>query len=409
VRRTLAAVAPVVAVVVLYLVVRKLLLGQATVQLLGRTGADPLMGHGRTLTMQLATMATLVPGALLQCLVPVGLSLDPAVRFRESFADPFVLLGWASVAGLTVAALWPGPSARLRRIGVAFAWVIALPWIIVPLNAPMAEHRLYAPLVGLAAIAVALAPRALATLRTRIGSPGRQRAAFAVLAVLGMLGSASRSWLYRDERELWRHELAQNPNSFRGWWGLGTACWRHGDVVGAAPALANAHAIYPGHYDVLRNYTEVLVSLPDDVAEPHRALAIAERLQTRGPEDPWGRTLLAQAHLQAGRTTGDVEHFAEAERIALSCLEIAEPKGYVWQLAAQARSGLGDDDGALAHLDTSIERGFATIGVRIDRALMLRRLGRLREARRDLSAVQREAPTDARVMYALLQFASPPK
>lgn len=411
-RRTAAAVLPAVAVVVVYLIARKLLLGQATVQLLGRAGEDPTSGYGRTLTMQLLTMGTLLPGALLQALVPVGLSVDPAVRFSASLLDPMALLGWASLAGLTVAALWSGPTARLRRLGSVFAWVVAAPWIVIPLNMPLAEHRLYGPLLGLAAVAMALAPRLAAELRRRSAAvlPAAVfPAAWTLLVVLFAFGSAQRSLLYRDERLLWQHELVRHPDSFRAWWGLGTSRRRQGDLAGAIAPLALAHALAPQHYDALRHYAEALASLPDDVADPERALAIAQRLCDAAPQDPWARTVLAQAELQAGRVRGAPEHFVAAERTALSCLAIAAPKGYVYQLAAAARRGLDDLDGALAHLDASIAGGLASIGVRLDRAAVLRDLGRAADARRELLLAQREAPTDPRVLAALQALAAPPR
>jgi tetratricopeptide (TPR) repeat protein len=227
----------------------------------------------------------------------------------------------------------------------------------------------------------------------------------ALLAGIGL--SAQRSWLYRDEAGLWRDELAHNPSSFRSWWGLGTTLLRAGDVAAAIEPLAKAHALCPTHFDTLRNYTEALVSLPDAQADPERALQVAAELGNASPRDPWARTLLAQAHLQAGRVGLGSEHFEEAERLALSCLQIGKPKGYVYQLAAQARRGLGDLPGALAHLDTSIARGLAPVGVRLDRASLLRELGRPRDAQRELLTAQREAPGDATVMQALLQSASP--
>lgn len=406
-RRSLCGLVPLVAVAVLYLLARRLLLGEATVQLLGRTGGDPLSGHGRTLAVQLATMGTLLPGCVAQALLPWRLSLDPVVVFRSSFADPAVLAGWATMLALTLLAAWRGAGARLRRLGVALVWTTALPWIVVPLNMPLAEHRLYVSLIGAGAVAVGASPfaqRLLASRRRAVA--GRVLLAAAVFA--GIVLSAQRSWVYRDERGLWRVELARHPGSFRAWWGLGTATLRAGDPAGAVAPLAQAHALYPAHFDVLRNYVEALVAVPDEEADPERTLEAAARLRQASPNDPWARTLHAEAHLLAGRRGRGSEHFEAAERLALSCLQIATPKGYVYRLAAAARRGLGDLPGALAHLDASIARGLATTEVRLDRAAVLAQLGRQQEARAELMAVQRTAPTDPRVVQALRQWAAAP-
>ncbi|HEX5050305.1 MAG TPA: hypothetical protein VFZ65_00905 [Planctomycetota bacterium] len=410
VRAALVGVLPVVATVLAYLVLRKLLLGQATVTLLGRAGDDPSSGYGRSLTTQLATMGTLLPKALAQMVVPVGLSLDPPVHYRSTFADVWVMLGWGSLAGLGLAALWRGTRARARRLGVAFAGAVSLPWIVIPLNMPFAEHRLYGALVGAALVLASLLPRVRLRAWGRLGA--RQRALLVAccgLVLFGIAGSASRSLLYRDERLLWRSELALHPQSFRAWWGLGTSVFRAGDAASAVEPLAQAHALCPTHYDILRNYCEVLVSLPDERAQPFRAITAAAELAARGPRDPWARTLQAQANLQAGRTTGEREFFETAERLALSCLQIAEPKGYVYCLAAAARRGLGDLEGALAHLDASLGRGLDHFTVHLDRAAVLRELGRVAEARRELLAAQRQAPLAPQVLYALQQWARPPR
>jgi tetratricopeptide (TPR) repeat protein len=391
-------------------VLRKLLLGQvAAPALLGRSG-DPMLGYGRSLLVQLATMGTLLPKALLQTVVPVGLSFDPPVTYRHTFLDAVVLLGWGGLLAATTAALWRGPTAGQRRLAVAIAWGMALPWIVIPLNMPMAEHRLYAVMLGLCLLAVALVPRARAAGRTlSFARVPWQSAACGGLVLLGIAASAARSLEYRDERILWQNVAAREPDSFRAWWGLGAAIWRDGDVAAAIEPLARAHLLCPAHYEVLANYAEALVSLPDAQAQPFRALLVTDMLAARGSEDAWARTLQVQARLQAGRATGEREYFEDAERRALSCLQIAKPKGYVYRLAAEARRGLGDLEGALAHLDASIARGLDHFTVRLDRAAVLRDLGRDAEARRELLQAQKRAPTEPAVMQALQQWSQPPR
>lgn len=405
--RACAVLLPVAVCVVGYLVLRKLLLGQATAALLDRAGGDPLSGHGRTLVTQLATMGLLLPRALLQTVVPAGLSFDPPVDFRTSLADPLVLAGWGGVLGLTLAALWPGRGARARRAAVALAWTCALPWILVPLNMPLAEHRLYGPLLGVLGAVAAALPRswfARASAPARSGA-WRTPAFVGLLSVFACL-AVGRSLDYRDERQLWQHELASRPTSWRAWWGLGTATLRTGDAPAAVEPLANAHALYPGHVDVLRNYTEALLGLPAGKAQPERALRAATELTEVAPVDPWARALLAEAHLLVGAANGDRAQFEAAERAALSCLEVGEAKGLVYRLAARARRGLGDLPGALAHLDESLAKGIDPVSVRLDRAAVLRDLGRPADAHRELLRAQRQAPFDPAVQAAL-QLAAP--
>lgn len=404
-RRAAQAIVPVVALVIAYLIVRKLLLGQVTVQLLGREGGDPGSGHGRTLGMQLATMGTLLPRMLWQATVPTHLSLDPVVVYRDSFLDPAVLLGWGTMFALTTLGLWRGPHARVRRIGTAMAWAIALPWIVVPLNQPFAEHRFYGPMLGLAAVWTVVLPH-LARWSAKAPKALMPATAGLVVVCFGVL-SASHSLLYQDERDLWRAELAQNDGSFRGWWGLGATEMRHGNYAEAVPSLKRAHAIYPEHHDAMRNLVEAVVAVPDDAADPAYSLAVATALAERSPKDPWVRTLVVQAHLQSARITEHDEHWRIAETMALSCLEIGSPKGYVYQLASRARHGLGDVEGALEHLETSVERGLDSANVQFDRARLLHELGRSREAVRVILEIQRRDPTDPRIPGALQFFSRP--
>jgi tetratricopeptide (TPR) repeat protein len=231
-----------------------------------------------------------------------------------------VLLGWGGLLGATTAALWRGPTAGRRRLAVTIAWSLSLPWIVIPLNMPMAEHRLYGVMLGLCLLAVALLPRAhLAARKLPFASMRWQHAAFGGLLLLGIGMSAARSLEYRDERILWRNVVAREPSSFRAWWGLGSAIWRYGDVAAAIEPLARAHLLCPAHYEVLANYAEALISLPDAQAQPFRALLVSDRLASRASEDAWARTLQVQARLQAGRATHEREYFEEAERQALSC------------------------------------------------------------------------------------------
>lgn len=406
--RAAVGVLPAACVVVAYLIARQVLLGQVAVQLLGRAGGDPGCGSGRTLLEQLATMGALLPSVLLQCAWPMQLSLDPQVTFRSSLLEPAVLLGWGCLLVATGLAVWRGPGARLRRLGVGFAWLVALPWIVIPLNAPLAEHRLYGPMVGLLLVVLSGLPRlrwllARAPVRAGLG------VAFALLLAVGVAQSAARSWLYRDEERLWQAELTHNPHSYRAHWGVGTTRLRRGDLDGALAPLAQAHSLYPTQPEVLMHYVQTLVQLPDERARPDVAMAAAAELQALAPADPWFRMLQAQAHLQAGRVLGKPELLRRAEQLALSCLEVAPPKGLVYQMAAQAQQALGDRQAALVHLDAAIARGLSPIGVRLHRAALLQELGRLAEARSELDRAQAQDPLDPRVMQAVQQFAMPAK
>jgi predicted Zn-dependent protease len=394
---------PLAALAAGYLVLRHELFGHATVALAGRTGEDPAMGWSRTWTTQVATMGTLVPRGVLQALVPVGLSFDPQFEFRHSLLDPWSVAGWSGLLGLTLVAVRPGDGAPARRMGAALAWLCAMPWIVVPLNMPFAEHRLYGPVIGLA---VAVAPLLQRLRRT---APLATTTLWLLATLAFAVHAAVRSLDYRDERFLWRHELAGDGTSWVAWWGLGMAEMRHGDPVAALAALTKARDARNLHFEVLRNYTEALLRQPIDRREPWRTAAVAEQLLAAGPTDPWVHALAADAYVQLGEATRDGADFERAEALALRCLQLGEPKALVFRLAAAACRGRGDLAAAVAHLDDSLARGLDFPAVRAERAALWMEQGRVDEARRELARLQQQAPFDPAVQRTVARFAAPPR
>jgi tetratricopeptide (TPR) repeat protein len=413
--RAAARLLPAVAVAVVYLAARKALLGQATVALAGRAGNDPMYGHTRDLLTQLSTMAAALPRLLLQAAWPAGLSLDPGVVYYRSPLSWPPLVGAAGLLAWT----WLGLRAPRQRpaaaLGTVLAWATALPWVVIPLNLPVAEHRCYGPLAGLAvALGAALDHAAWFA---RAGSwRGWRRVrevrawlvaapalAFAVLA-------AQRSLDYRDECALWRGVLAQRDNSFRAHWGLGAALLLRGQPSAAEAELAHAVAIYPAFRTARRTWIECMLQLPVAEGWPFRAIVVAEELTRQKGDDPWYRMLHAQAELAFGIASGDRAAIVDAEQRALSCLQIAPPKGLVWRFAAHCRQQVGDAPGALAHLDTALARGFDQPALRAERAEVLRALGRADEADRELRAAFARAPFDPVVRAAMeRRYAVPPR
>jgi tetratricopeptide (TPR) repeat protein len=387
-----------------YLLTRKLLLGSATAALLLRSGSDVLSGAGRDLVTQLATMGTLLPRALLQMLVPSGLSLDPAVQFHRSFDLP-AIAGWSLLLLLSLLAIRRGSAAA--RLGVAFAWLTALPWIVFPLNVPLAEHRLYGPLAGVLA---ALAPM-LACLPATIAAPrrGLWLLPAAVLPLFAVI-SAQRSLDYRDERLLWAPVIAAQPNNFRAHWAMGLAATRAGDLGAALGHLERASCLYPSHRSAKIAWLETLAMLTDAASRPFLGLVLAADLLAE-KDEPYVRILRANVAIQAGALTGDAAYYRTAEAVALSCLDIAPPKGLVFRVAASARAHAGDLAGAIALLDRSVAIGCDHVSVLLDRAELLRQAGRMPEADRDLELCMQRAPFDPAVQGALqrLRGAGPPR
>jgi len=391
-------IGPALLLVVCYLGVRRLLLGMATANVFDRSAGDPLVGATRDLTTQLLTMGVLLPRACAQAIVPLGLSIDPPVPWQRTPWALWPWLGWAALAAATWLGVRRGRAQPLRTFGTALAWAIALPWIVIPLNVPLAEHRLYGVLAGLLCVAAAVAEAALARVAS---TPARWRrpalvAAGAVAAAF-LLRSAWRCLDYRDEAAVWRAAIAVDDGSFRAHWGLGAALLQRGDAAGGAAALERACTLNPTFRAARASWIEAMLRLPSGDGWPARALAAATELVRQKDDDPYYRLLHARALLQMAAVTGDPATLRAAEARALSCHEVGERKATVYRLAAECRRRLGDPAGALQHLDDSIAAGLDQPALRAERSELLRALDRVAEADRDLRRAWQQAPLDPTV------------
>lgn len=396
-------------VVLVYLVARRALFGQATTALPPLTGGgEPLAGHGRDMVTQLSTMATVLPRALAQCVVPVGLSLDPPIRFERSPWSAPVLCGVAFV-GTVLWLGWRGAVRdRLRRTGMALACCSSLPWIALPLNLPYLEHRMYVPLAGLVLVLAAVVS-ALPAAAPRVAWRPRRLVALVVLAGFATL-STERSLEYRDATTMWRHLLEEQPGSVRALCGLAVCYMEQGDLAAALPLVQRAVAIWPTHVAALRNLAELHLQLAPDPGNAMTALVVADTLVRISPRNPFDRLLRSRALAQAAQDTGHAPFYDDAEREALHCLVIAAPKSLVYRTAAAARTRQGEHARALVLLDASIAAGLVNAPTLLDRLDCLRRLGRGHEADVALQQLLRAYPFDPAVLDFVSQRAvAPPK
>lgn len=383
------------AVVLGYLFVRRSLFGVATADVPALVGgADVTAGHGRDLVTQLCTIATVLPRALAQCVVPVGLTLDPDVVFLRTAKDPAVVAGAVFVLALTWLGLRRPSTGPARAFGTALAWASALPWVILPLNSPYLEHRMYGPLAGLALVA------AHSLSGVRLALPAWRCAVAAVALALSAL-AAHRSYEYRDARVLWERVVATQPGSVRGLCGLALCHMERGGLEPALRLLERAVAIWPSHAAALRNLTELHILLSPQPGRALAAVVLSDRLVAAEPYNPFDRLLSSRALAALGAETGNAAWFDAAEAQALTCLEIAPPKGLVFRTAASARARQGRVDLALALLDRSLALGLAHSSVLLDRASYLKQLGRHAEAEQDLARAAVDGPFDPRVIELL--------
>ena len=390
-------VAPTAVLMVGFLAVRDQLLGSATAGMGQWQGTDVNSGHGRGMETQLATMALLLPTTLLRTIWPVGLTMDPIVPYASSFASPLSLAGGGGLVLLTILGLRAPRRRPALFLGTCLAWGAALPWVIKPLNLPYLEHRLYGVLAGLALVVAAWVPE-------RLSWAWPQRLAVGGIVLTFGLMAAGRSLEFTSSEKLWSTELARNPESRLAMAGLAVHCMEQGEYARAMPLLRVLVRTYPDRRDARVNLAEAALKTGDLTT----AGTQTEYLVRKWPRNPFHLLLRSRALAAEGVVSKAAEQFDDAARhfdaavdAALSCLDIAEPKGLVFQTAARARQLQGDLDAAIDLLTLSVEEGLNHSSVLFDRSDLYLAKGMVDRARIDLSDILRREPFNLRAFEAL--------
>lgn len=309
------------------------------------------------------------------------------------------------VLGVTVVALRRAPV-----VGFTLAWffvVLSPSSSVIPVaEQPCAENRPYLPLVGIAALLVGLAYRAL----------GRRGliAAGAVAFALG-LATAIRNPVFSSEVAVWWDTVAKNPDNARAENNLGNALLKIGHTEEALPYFEAAIRLSPRYADARNNrgvtllrlghpadavgdllaatkdkadYADAFYNLGEAYLQLHRtadALPALEKARQLDPDNPKVRNNLGIALLDSGRVP---ESIAE-ERRALE-LNPAMPEAH-YNLGNSLRVA-GKEQEALAEYETAIKynpdyaRAYNNAGV------VLLHLNRLSEAATRFEAALRIDP-----------------
>ncbi|MEO7414220.1 MAG: tetratricopeptide repeat protein, partial [Opitutaceae bacterium] len=175
---------------------------------------------------------------------PAPLVFDYGADISRSLAEvwPCALVVLTGIAGV-VAAL------RFRPIaGFLLAWpflTLAPTSSFVPVALqPMAEHRMYVPLLGIIMLIVLGAYRYLATKGWMIIVP--------LACAFGAM-TFQRNAVYADEIRLWRDTATKRPGNARAHQNLGTALLNAGQFTEAQAELERTLAITPENYQALNN------------------------------------------------------------------------------------------------------------------------------------------------------------
>ncbi|MEZ5989811.1 MAG: hypothetical protein R3F30_11940 [Planctomycetota bacterium] len=341
-----ARAAPALALVLGYLSLRHLAFALTTVPThsLAVTVSDPWSGGGRSLADQWQGMGWFLPRAWALVLAPLDLSVDHTVFWARSPLSPAVLAGWATVLVPVALALAWRRRVPLAAFALLTAVGVSLPWILVPLNQPLAEHRLYVPVLCAAVPLGALLGRGLLAAR-----PVPARVAVVGLALLLGVGSLARGRLWHDEAALWADTLESYPSSFRARNGLGQAFVAEGRLDDALREFEACVDLYPLYLPGVQNLCEVRVRLLDRERDPafhDETVRLCEDHAEWHWKDPFVRLLAARARAGRYGLTHDPEDLRAAVAWAWSPHAMLAPKLLVHRTAASFLRH-ADEPGAL--------------------------------------------------------------
>lgn len=241
---------------------------------------------------------------------PAHLSFFRVVPLPQSFFEWPVILGFFLLTG-TLAAAWRWRKGR-KEISFGLLWfaVSLLPVLNLSLlNAPMMEHWLYLPLIGLA-LAFVSGVRSVADAAGQM-----RRGALALILVALLLGARtiSRNAEWSDHVALFSQEVSHYPGNWMAWTWLGDALRVRGMVHDAVRAYQTGLALNP---KVINTWVALGDALSvvgrDDEAEEILHQATAAR-----PSDPWFWYLLGMHRLKTGKYREALEPLKKSTELSL--------------------------------------------------------------------------------------------
>jgi protein O-mannosyl-transferase len=265
--------------------------------------------HGGSAAANFGTVARVWVKYLQLLVWPATLSVDysyDAFPVSTSVADPRALASLTLIVGLAVAG-W----ASWRRggfVGLGLAWIAVtlLPVSqLVPFRELLAEHYLYVPMIGAAAIFAGVVDDA------RRRWPTRRRllaasVAVVVVAAAGRTVVRNRDW--RDRLTLWSATVAVVPRCARAQFNLGQAYFERSRLADAERAWLAAAALQPDDRETARSLAKLYYRLGNyDLAARHVDVVLAGH-----GDDGEALTLAGWIALDRGMSARAAEYFSQA-------------------------------------------------------------------------------------------------
>lgn len=180
--------------------------------------------------------------------LPFGQNIDPDVPISHGLLDHGAAFGLAALAALAAAAWIWRKREPLASFGVfVFLLLLAPTSSIVPIRDPLAERRMYLPILGLILVTLALLRRWRAGHSTVTGG---------LIAVVALAGIATyqRNQVWAGSIPLWEDAAAKSPAKARPRFQLAFAYYESGRCAEAAREFDVASRLDKPNYDLLLDW-----------------------------------------------------------------------------------------------------------------------------------------------------------
>jgi tetratricopeptide (TPR) repeat protein len=269
--------------------------------------------------------------------LPLGQNIDPEVPLSRGLLDHGAVFGLAALAALAGSAWIWRKREPLASFGVFWFLILLAPTSsIVPILDPLAERRMYLPILGLILITIALARR---------WGAGRAAATgvLSLVLVLAALFTFQRNQVWAGSIPLWADAAAKSPLKVRPRFQLAFSYYEAGRCPEAVREFEAASKLGPPSHELLVDW-----GLSLDCAGRYEDAV--DRIERAAKLEPTAHVyaVLGMVHGKRGKTEAALQALAQAEKIDRNYDMIYAYRGNVYLGANQLELAAAEFRRALA-------------------------------------------------------------
>ncbi len=268
--------------------------------------------------------------------LPYGQSADHDFAISRSPLDHGAIVGLLALIGMAAAAWLLRRRYPLASFGILIFLVLLAPTSsVVPIKDPLAERRLYLPMLGL--VLVCAEPLRRINLRR----PAAMATLAAVVFVCGVL-TYQRNQVWTSPLALWADTAAKSPNNPRAHFHLAFTHYQAGNCPEAVKGFERAAALEPPDHRLLVDWGLAL----ECAGQPRQAL---EKLQLAA-----GLQRTAHVYTQIGMIRGKQGDYPGALEALETAASIDANYAMTYVYRGNVRAAMGDEARALEDFQRAV-------------------------------------------------------